>query len=78
MLLFSNSEDVLQAVELGLPIKELNIGGMRFQEGRERLTKALSVTPAEKFAFQKLLADGVDISVQMVPNDERIDLKEVI
>jgi PTS system mannose-specific IIB component len=51
---------------------------MRFQEGRERLTKALSVTPAEKFAFQKLLADGVDISVQMVPNDERIDLKEVI
>jgi PTS system mannose-specific IIB component len=42
------------------------------------LTKALSVTPAEKFAFQKLLADGVDISVQMVPNDERIDLKEVI
>ncbi|MGK0607199.1 PTS system mannose/fructose/N-acetylgalactosamine-transporter subunit IIB [Enterococcus gilvus] len=78
MLLFSNSEDVLQAVELGVPIKELNIGGMRFQEGRKRLTKTLSVTPNENAAFKKLLADGVDISVQMVPNDERIELKEVI
>ena len=78
MLLFTNSIDVLVAVNKGVPIKELNIGGMRYEEGRERLTKALSVTEGERDAFKKLLEKGVDITVQMVPNDEKIHLEEVI
>jgi PTS system mannose-specific IIB component len=78
MLLFTNSEDVYRAVEAGIPVEELNVGGMRFQEGRERLTKAVSVTPAEREAFKKLLEKNVKITIQMVPNDEKIDLKEVI
>ncbi|MHC5227100.1 PTS system mannose/fructose/N-acetylgalactosamine-transporter subunit IIB [Enterococcus sp. LJL99] len=78
MLLFSSSVDVLTSVQAGVPIDALNIGGMRYQEGRERLTKALSVTPTEKEAFQELLIKGLDITVQMVPNDEKINLKEVI
>lgn len=78
MLLFTTSADVLEAVERGVEIPALNIGGMRYQEGRERLTKALSVSPEEKAAFQKLLDRGMEITVQMVPKDEKIDLREVI
>lgn len=78
MLLFTTSIDVLKAVEGGVPITELNIGGMRYQEGRERLTKALSVSPEERSAFQALLDRGMEITVQMVPKDEKIDLREVI
>lgn len=78
MLLFSTSEDVLKAVEAGVPIDELNVGGMRYQEGREKLSRALSVTPSEKSAFQQLLDKGIPIFIQMVPNDERVDLKEVL
>ncbi|MDY3705797.1 PTS sugar transporter subunit IIB [Vagococcus lutrae] len=78
MLLFTNSEDVYRAVQLGVPIKELNIGGMRFREGREQLTKAVSVTPDEEAAFKNLLEMGVEITIQMVPNDQKINLKEVI
>lgn len=78
MLLFTTSTDVLEAVERGVDISELNIGGMRYQEGRERLTKALSVSPAEREAFKKLLEQGIKITIQMVPKDEKIDLQEVI
>lgn len=78
MLLFTTSIDVLKAVEGDVPITELNIGGMRYQEGRERLTKALSVSPEERSAFQALLDRGMEITVQMVPKDEKIDLREVI
>lgn len=78
MLLFTTSIDVLRAVEGGVPITELNIGGMRYQEGRERLTRALSVSPEERSAFKKLLERGMEITVQMVPKDEKIDLREVI
>lgn len=77
MLLFTTSIDVLEAVENGVKIDELNIGGMRFLTGREKLTRALSVTPEEKEAFKKLL-DKLEINIQMVPNDEKLDLREVI
>lgn len=78
MLLFTTSIDVLDAVEKGVPINELNVGGMRYEEGRERLTKSLSVTPKERDAFKRLLDRDIDITVQMVPNDEKIKLEEVI
>lgn len=78
MLLFTTSTDVLRLVKLGVKIPQLNIGGMRFEEGRKRLTKALSVTPEEELAFKELLDMGTDITIQMVPNDEEKKLKEVI
>lgn len=78
MLLFTTSVDVLEAVMLGVDIPELNIGGMRYQEGRERVTRALSVTSEERTAFKQLLDKNIKITVQMVPKDEKVDLKEVI
>ncbi|AOF52925.1 PTS mannose/fructose/sorbose transporter subunit IIB [Rodentibacter caecimuris] len=78
MLLFTNSIDVLSTVNAGVPINELNVGGMRFQEGRTQLTKALSVTNEERSAFQQLLDKEVTVTIQMVPNDEKINLTEVI
>ncbi|MCX2961290.1 PTS system mannose/fructose/N-acetylgalactosamine-transporter subunit IIB [Rodentibacter caecimuris] len=78
MLLFTNSIDVLSTVNAGVPINELNVGGMRFQEGRTQLTKALSVTNEERSAFQQLLDKEVTVTIQMVPNDEKINLAEVI
>ncbi|WEV37650.1 PTS sugar transporter subunit IIB [Lactobacillus sp. ESL0677] len=78
MLIFTTSEDVLTAVDAGIPVKELNVGGMRYQPGREKITKAVAVTPDEKEAFKQLIAKGVKITIQMVPNDEKIDLEEVI
>ncbi|OOF66840.1 PTS sugar transporter subunit IIB [Rodentibacter sp. Ppn85] len=78
MLLFTNSIDVLSTVNADVPINELNVGGMRFQEGRTQLTKALSVTNEERSAFQQLLDKGVTVTIQMVPNDEKVNLTEVI
>lgn len=78
MLLFTTSVDVWRLVELGVEIQELNVGGMRFEEGRRRLTKALSVSPEEETAFSRLLDRGVHVTIQMVPNDEAKNLKEVL
>ena len=78
MLLFTNSIDVNELVKNGVEIKELNIGGMRYQDGREQLTKTLSVTPEERAAFKEMLEAGMKIEIQMVPNDEKIGLEGVI
>ena len=37
MLIFTTSTDVLKLVENGLEIKEVNVGGMRYNESRKRL-----------------------------------------
>lgn len=78
MLLFTSSVDVERVVDQGVEINEINIGGMRFQEGRKQLTKALSVTPEEETAFRKLMDKGIEITIQMVPNDDKKNIKEVI
>ena len=79
MLLFTTSTDVLKIVESGLvDIKEVNAGGMRFNDTRKRLTKAISVTPEEEQAFVKMMDKGIKINVQMVPKDTSVDFKTLI
>lgn len=77
MLLFTNPIDILYLVNQGLSIKEVNAGGMRFREGRERVHKAISVTPEEDKAFNDLQDKGIFINVQMVPKDPRVDYKSL-
>lgn len=79
MLLFTTSTDVLKIVESGLvDIKEVNAGGMRFNDTRKRLTKAISVTPEEEQAFVKMMDKGIKINIQMVPKDTSVDFKTLI
>ncbi|MGX6978336.1 PTS system mannose/fructose/N-acetylgalactosamine-transporter subunit IIB [Vagococcus elongatus] len=78
MLLFSSVYDVEKIVNGGFKMEKLNVGGMRLNPEREQLTKAVSVTEDERKVFKKLLANGIDINIQMVPNDSPIKLKELV
>lgn len=75
LLLFTNSIDVLRVVNAGLDISEVNAGGMRFNETRKRVTKAISVTAEEHQAFLDLISKGIHVNVQMIPNDQKEDYK---
>ncbi|HGM5490265.1 TPA: PTS system mannose/fructose/N-acetylgalactosamine-transporter subunit IIB [Serratia fonticola] len=78
MLLFTNSVDVNTLVEGGLKIDKLNVGGMRMQEGRKSLSRAVAVTPEEEQAFRSLLASNIAVEIQMVPKDPVVELKTLI
>lgn len=77
MLILTTSLDVLRLAEGGVDFKHLNVGGMRFQAGRKQYTKALSVTQEEEEAFKKLHQMGIQIEVQMVPNDPAVKIEQV-
>lgn len=77
MLILTTSLDVLRLVEGGVKFPELNVGGMRLQGERKQYTRALSVTAEEKAAFIKIQNSGVEVSVQMVPNDPAVKLREI-
>lgn len=78
MLLFTNPLDIKYLVENGLDIKSVNAGGMRFKDGRKRLSKAISVTEEENQAFLYLMDKGIEINVQMVPKDPQINYKNLL
>ncbi|MCP1103124.1 PTS system mannose/fructose/N-acetylgalactosamine-transporter subunit IIB [Aequitasia blattaphilus] len=77
MLILTNSTDVLRLLEGGVKFDHLNVGGMRLQGDRVQYTKALSATQEEKEAFLKIADMGVDIEVQMVPNDPPVKIEQI-
>ncbi|HGN1704490.1 TPA: PTS system mannose/fructose/N-acetylgalactosamine-transporter subunit IIB [Providencia rettgeri] len=78
MLLFTNSVDVNKLVENGLKLEKLNVGGMRMQEGRRNLSRAVAVTPDEEHAFRSLINNNIAVEIQMVPKDPVVELKTLL
>ncbi|MBI6202425.1 PTS system mannose/fructose/N-acetylgalactosamine-transporter subunit IIB [Providencia rettgeri] len=78
ILLFTNSIDVNRLVESGLKLEKLNVGGMRMQEGRRNLSRAVAVTPDEEQAFRSLINNNVTVEIQMVPKDPIVELKTLL
>ena len=78
MLLFTNSIDVNALVEGGLSLEKVNVGGMRMQDGRHQLSRAVSVTPEEEQAFKNLISKNIPVEVQMVPKDPIVDLQSLL
>ena len=67
-------------VELQVPIKSINIGGMQFKNGRKQITKAVSVNQIEAETFRKLEVAGVELDLRVVATDPKrnfeVKLKE--
>ena len=78
MLLFASPFTVEDIVASGYQIPKLNIGGIRGNDERKQYTKAVFLTDEEKQALEKLLSQGVDIEIQMVPSDGAVKLSEVL
>jgi len=55
-------------------IKELNLGGTKFVEGKESLSSAVFVTADEKKELEDLVSDGIRVYTQQVPTDSKKDI----
>ncbi|MGX7013406.1 mannose/fructose/sorbose PTS transporter subunit IIB [Vagococcus silagei] len=78
MLLFTNPKDVKQVVEAGVPIKEINVGGMSYQTGKKMITNAVAVDTQDCEDFKFLSQAGIKIEIRKVVADNSIDLMQVL
>ena len=78
MLLFENPEDILRLVKLGVELKEVNVGGMRFETDRKQITKAVSVREADVEAFKELSDLGVKLELRQLPGDQSVDFMKTL
>lgn len=61
--------DVLNLIENGLDIKEVNVGNMANRDNTVQIKRSVNVTPEEVDAFRKLLSLGVKLTAKMVPDE---------
>jgi len=78
MLLFASPQDVLEVVLAGVHLKSVNIGGMRFSEGKKMVTNFISLDNEDVQAFVKLANLGIELEIRQVPADRKTDLMQLI
>lgn len=65
-------------LELGVKLPIVNIGNMSKKEGAKPLTKSVNLTEEESKQLRFLQENSVEIVVQMVPNDPKYQLNELL
>lgn len=59
-------------------IKALNLGGTKATLETRSLSKAVNVTEQETALLKELINDGIDVEIQMVPQDTAIKAEKVL
>jgi len=79
IVLFSRVSDVYEAyTACGLPLKVLNVGGVRFKEGRRQILESLYLSDQEIEMLQQMAQNGVRVEVRPTPFDKAIDFVELV
>lgn len=78
MLLFTTPIDAERAIEAGIPIKDLNIGGISYKEGAIQLNKSIFVNKEQADCLRRLHDSGVKLDSRGVVNDTNENLVELM
>ena len=78
MLLFTNPSDVVTAYENGVYFNTVNIGGMKFTDGKQMVTHFISVDQTDIDAFKTLDKQDIELEIRKVPSDRKQLLMDVL
>ena len=59
-------------------IKQLNLGGTKATAETRAISKAMNVTPTEEETLHALVSEGVDVEIQMVPDDAAVKVERAL
>lgn len=71
MLLFKNPHDILRVMGHSIIISSVNIGGMKFKDGKRMLTHSISLNHSDINAFLALDRQHVELEIRKVPSDRK-------
>lgn len=78
MLVYANVYAPLALIEGGIPIKSINLGGLRFKEGRRQISKALSINEEEEAVIRRLAAMGIEVEHRQIQSDPKIEVLKLL
>ena len=74
ILLVKSPQSVLALIDLGLDVEEVNVGGLHYGEGKEKLMEHLYVSKQERSALRELVKRGVTLEARALPDHEPVIL----
>ncbi len=77
-LLMESLQDFQRLVEDGLQIKSLNIGGMHFKEGAQKLAEHVFLDEQDKNTLKILTDLGIEVETRAVPSSASMSIKEIL
>lgn len=78
LLLFENPQDVLRAVEGGIPLDTINVGSMAHTTGKVQPNKTLAFSQDDIDTFNKLKQYGLKFDVRKVPSDAKDNMDNIL
>ncbi|NBH71920.1 PTS mannose/fructose/sorbose transporter subunit IIB [Clostridiaceae bacterium] len=69
---------LLSLCRKGIELKEINVGGLYFKEGRRQISKTVYVDPEMEEIFQRLSELGVKLENRTTPTDSKEDLMKLM
>ncbi len=75
IVLLKTPQTIKALVDNGVEIKEVDLGGMGATKGRKQLYRNISISDEEKECFKELIAKGIKVVVQIVPDDSPKDIQ---
>lgn len=74
MLILKGPADALRLLDMGLPMKTINVGNLSGRDNTKKYKKSISLTEEEYEMFMEMERRGVHLTAQMVPEDAESDL----
>jgi mannose/fructose/N-acetylgalactosamine-specific phosphotransferase system component IIB len=69
LVLVESARDALELCAAGVPVKDVNVGGLHYREGSVELLPFVFLTEDERTALRELVKRGVTLSAQDVPSN---------
>lgn len=77
-MLFRSCSDALRCVNSGVKLPELNVGGIASGPGKQSIIGQVSVSKEEFEMLTAIQDKGVDVNIQVLPNEPRLELRNLI
>ena len=78
LLLTGSPEEMAELVRLGIPISEVNVGGLHFGPGKREMLPFVYVDRQDLKALVRLLEMGMTLSAQQVPGGREYLLDQTL
>lgn len=78
LVLFKGIEDAAKAVAAGVPLRELQVGGLGSGGGKTSVVRGISIDRADADALEGIQDAGVNVVFQVTPEEQRLSLDKAI
>jgi len=78
MILVNHPKTILELVEKGVNIKEINVGNMRSSDNKIKLVSHVYATNEDIVIWKKLDELGVKMIAQILPDQQKIEINSVL